>query len=30
MQTAVNIWKDADEAFSIAQEAKSKLEEWGK
>ena len=28
MQTAVDIWKDADEQFSIAQDAKNKLEEW--
>ena len=28
MQIAVDIWKDADEWFSIAQDAKDKLEEW--
>jgi len=30
MQIAVDIWKDADERFSIAQGAKKKLEEWSK
>ncbi len=28
MQIAVDIWKDADKEFSVAQDAKSKLEEW--
>ena len=28
MQIAVDIWKDADEWFSIAQDAKKKLEKW--
>ena len=28
MQIAVDIWKDADKEFSIAQDAKSKLKEW--
>ena len=28
IQIAVNIWKDADKEFSIAQDAKSKLKEW--
>ena len=28
MQIAVDIWKDADERFSIAQDAKKKLEKW--
>ena len=28
MQIAADIWKDADEWFSIAQDAKKKLEEW--
>ena len=30
MQITVDIWKDADERFSIAQDAKKKLEEWSK
>jgi adenylate cyclase len=30
MQIAVDIWKDADERFSIAQDAKKQLEEWSK
>ena len=30
MQIAVDIWKDADEDYSIAQDAKKKLEEWNK
>ena len=30
IQVAVDIWKDADESFSLAQNAKSKLEEWNK
>ena len=28
MQIAVDIWKDADEMFSIAQDAKKKLDKW--
>ena len=28
MQIAVDIWKGADEWFSIAQDAKKKLEKW--
>ena len=30
MQIAVDIWKDADKEYSMAQDAKSKLEEWSK
>ena len=30
MQIAVDIWKDADKEFNIAQEAKNKLKEWTK
>ena len=30
IQIAVDIWKDADTKYSIAQEAKNKLEEWSK
>ena len=30
IRLAVNIWKYADKGYSIAQEAKSKLEEWSK
>ena len=30
MQTAVDIWKDADKEYSMAQDAKSKLEDWSK
>jgi len=30
IQIAVNIWKDADKEFSIAQDAKSKLKKWTK
>ena len=28
MKIAVDIWKDADKEFSIAQDARSKLKEW--
>jgi len=28
MQIAIDIWKDADKEYSIAQEAKKKLEKW--
>ena len=28
IQIAVDIWKDADELFNIAQDAKDKLKEW--
>ena len=28
IQVAVDIWKDADASFSIAQDAKNKLKEW--
>ena len=28
MQIAVDIWKDTDKEFSVAQDAKSKIEEW--
>ena len=28
MQIAVDIWKDTDASFSIAQDAKNKLKEW--
>ena len=28
IQVAVDIWKDADTSFSIAQDAISKLKEW--
>ena len=28
IQVAVDIWKDADESFSIAQDAKNKFKEW--
>ena len=28
IQVAVDIWKDADTSFSIAQDAKNKLKEW--
>ena len=30
IQIAVDIWKNADTKYSIAQEAKNKLEEWSK
>ena len=30
MQIAGDIWKDADKEYSMAQDAKSKLEEWSK
>ena len=30
IQVAVDVWKDADKEYSLAQEAKSKLEEWSK
>ncbi len=30
IQVAVDIWKDADASFTIAQDAKGKLEEWRK
>ena len=30
MQTAVDVWKDEDNKYSVAQDAKSKLEEWSK
>ena len=30
IQIAVDIWKDADKEYGIAQEAKNKLEEWSK
>ena len=30
MQTAVDIWKVSDKEYSMAQDAKSKLEEWSK
>ena len=30
IQIAVDIWKDADKKYSIAREAKNKLEEWSK
>ena len=28
MQIAVDIWKDADERFSITQDTKKKLKKW--
>ena len=28
MKIAADIWKEADKEFNIAQDAKSKLEEW--
>ncbi len=28
MQIAIDIWKDADKDYSIAQDAKKKLEKW--
>ena len=30
MQRAVDIWKDADKDFSIADDARSQLKEWTK
>ena len=30
MKIAVDIWKDADKEFNIAQDAQSKLKEWTK
>ena len=28
LQIAIDIWKDADKDYSIAQDAKKKLEKW--
>ena len=28
MKIAVDIWKDADKEFSVADDARSKLEQW--
>ena len=28
MQIAIDIWKDADKEYNIAQSAKKKLEKW--
>ena len=28
LQIAIDIWKDADKEYSIAQDAKKKLEKW--
>ena len=30
IQVAVDVWKDADKEYSVAQDAKNKLEEWSK
>ena len=30
IQVAVHVWKDADKEYSLAQDAKGKLEEWSK
>ena len=30
IQVAADIWRDADKEYSVAQDAKNKLEEWSK
>ena len=30
IQIALDIWKDADKEYGIAQEAKNKFQEWNK